>query len=172
MAITYHEAQIRARLKTVVAAVTGIGMVYDHERHADDWKDLLALMAYDLGGGVKRLQAWTIQLASLDQLPAERTFGERGGFNTEVDCRYVIRGVYAVADAADASSPSEKAFVALTLSLLAALDADAQLNAGSFDAAGNKYVSDPCSRAAWDYRMLSDVLVHYVEITKVLKEYV
>jgi hypothetical protein len=170
----YHETALRARITTVVTAVTAVGKVYNHERHVDDWNGLIALMVADLGGGVSQLRGWTLQLGDIAQASDQLTFGGPAQAGRKhVAYHYTVRGVMAVQD--DDSTPSETTFVTLALAVIKALDADTLLHSGDLQggALGSpRFAGPPAAAGRFDYRMYGDVLVHYIEIELMFEEYV
>ncbi len=171
MAVTYHEDLARAAIKTVLDAVTNIGSTHDYERFADDWDDLKAIYQADIGTDpvVPQLRGWNISLASIEPHEQE-TFGGPGAAGTvEVNYDYRLRGYLAVDD----DSASEKTFVTLTMALMANLDAAATLHSSNReDGANGNFYGPPVTSGRFDFRMFSDVLVHYVELQQILKEVV
>jgi len=169
--MAYNEDLARAAIKTVLDAVTNIGSTHDYERFADDWDTLISLYQASIGTDpvVKQLRAWNISLAAIEPHEQE-TFGVPGAAGTvEVTYDYRLRGYMAVDDA----SASEKTFVTLTMSLVADLDAAATLHSSNReDGANGNFYGPPVSSARFDFRMFSDVLVHYVELQQILKEVV
>jgi hypothetical protein len=169
--MAYNEANARAAIKTVLDAVTNIGSTHDYERFADDWDTLISLYQASIGADpvVEQLRGWNISLAAIEPHEQE-TFGGPGAAGTvEITYDYRIRGYMAVDDA----SASEKTFVTLTMSLIADLDAAAALHSSNReDGANGNFYGPPVSSARFDFRVFSDVLVHYVELQQILKEVV
>lgn len=171
MAVTYHENLARAAIKTVMDAVTDIGATHDYERFADDWDTLISLYQAEIGTDpvVEQLRGWNVSLAGIEPHDQE-TFGGPGAAGTvEVTYDYRLRGYLAVDDA----SASEKTFVTLTMALIADLDAAAPLHSSDReDGANGNFYGPPVTSGRFDFRMFSEVLVHYVELQQILKEVV
>jgi hypothetical protein len=171
MPVTYNETLARAAIKTVLDGVTNIGSTHDYERFADDWETLIELYQASIGTDpvVKQLRGWNVSLAGIEP-HEQQTFGGPGVAGTvEVSYDYRIRGYLAVDDA----SSSEKTFVTLTMALVAALDADAALHSSNMeDGANGNFYGPPVSSVRFDFRMFSEVLVHYAELQQILREVV
>lgn len=167
MTATYSEATLRADIKSVMAAVSGIGIVHDYERFADDW-DTLVQFFVDAEGEAGTLKGWTISLASMDK--DHESFGGPGAAGTVlVTYNYLIRGFMALSD----TDETEKTFTTLAISLMAALDADVTLHSAARNAGASGYFfGPPIKGIRWDHRMFGDVLVHYCEIDVVEMEVV
>jgi len=140
------EPTIRARIKTVMDTVSGVGLVYTRERWASDWAAYLSAFKATVSGA-DYIRGWTIACEA-----AIRGEGDFGDTNVERTYRFRIRGYYGLDDAA----ASENAAFALTEAVMDALDADATLHS---------YYSAPlCSCPVFELRMYGDVLCHYMEI--------
>ena len=144
------ETTHRAALKTILNSVSGIGQVHDYERWSSEWNVFLEKFATTSGGG-KIVKGWTIACngITLDTPPYDDEPSERFFLATYT---YTIRGYYGLDDA----NASEKTALALALSVVKALVA------GSDDI-GGLFVPLP-QLSAFEYRILSGVLVHYSEI--------
>ena len=162
---TRNETKARAAIKTVLDAVTDIGATHDYERFADDWETLILRYRTTIGS-VDQLRGWNISLSAVEQ--EQETFGAPGAVGTvEISYDYRIRGYMAVDDA----SGSEKIFATLTMALIADLDAAATLHSSNTqDGANGNFWGPPVPSARFDFRVFSEVLVHYVELQQVLKE--
>ena len=140
-------SQIRARIKSDLEAIEGIGVVHDYERWASDWGKFLDLMKDPV---TQTIRGWTITRESSEgerEAPAEAN-------RYPV---YVVRGYWGLSDL----NASERAFDDLVEAVQDALGADVTLG-GIVD-----HVEEPIVRAL-EPRMYGSVLCHYAEIaTKV-----
>jgi len=140
-------AEIRTQLKTVVAAVVDIGLVYDYERWAAEWSKVLDIFRATIQGK-DRIQAWTI---TREGTPAE-------DLDTEREWRrhlMVIRGYRGLDD----TQGSEKQFQDLIETVCTALRGQ---RAGQL--AGTVTILRPAQVRIVENRLLGDVLCHYCEI--------
>lgn len=152
------EATIRARINTVVSAVSNIGLVYDYERWASDWTTYLDLFKTTIGG-LEVIRGWTITCQSF--VPVElATMGEQ---DTEVNYVYKVRGYFGLDDA----NASEKTAIALAEDVMEALNADSTLHGSSYAGSGEHALAEV---TLFEPRLLGDVLCHYTEITCPIKE--
>ena len=136
-------SQIRARIKTDLEAIDGIGVVHDYERWTSDWKRFLELMK---DPDSQTIRGWTITRESSEgqrEAPAEANRSPL----------YVIRGYWGLSDL----NASEKAFDDLIEAVQNALGADVTM--GSIV----DHVEEPIVRMI-EPRMYGSVLCHYVEI--------
>jgi len=87
---------VRAKMKTVIEAVTGIGTVNDYKRYTHDWATYK-----DLFQKSSKLNTWEIQRTTVESDP----YGGSGG-REDRKHDFIIRGFYAVSD----DLASEKTF--------------------------------------------------------------
>ena len=145
------EATVRARLDTVVSAVSGIQNVYDYERHTANWSAMLDLFKTS----ADKWHGWTISCQSIAQ-----QWHEISADNILRTYTYKIRGYYAFDD----SAGSEKVFMVIVEDVLEALDADSTLQ-------GATYLLVPASQLTiYEPRFFGGVLCHYAEITMEVQE--
>jgi hypothetical protein len=164
--MAFNEANVRARILTVIKSVDDYGNAYDYARWLNDWNNLRTLFKTEIDN-VAQLRGWTIELADIEQ--TIETFGVHGDGSVQVDYVYRIRGLMSLDD----SEGTEKTFVAHALAVVAALDADSKLHTANYeDGANSNFVSEACSRAPFDHRMFAGVLCHVTEITKRVSEMV
>lgn len=150
--MSYGEATIRARIKTVLETVSNIGQVHDYERWADDWNTLLTLFKSTISG-TDQIRGWAITCEGWTQDLVG--FGGFGDDAVLVSYSYRVRGWLGVDDSAE----TEKTMAALAGSAAAALEADATLQSKALDN------PEPVVRSVrLEYRMFAGVLCHYAEI--------
>lgn len=103
-------APLRDRLKAILESVSGIGPVYDYQRHVESEAELKTLLVSG-----SRLHFWCVTLA-----PDEKFVEQRGAGNmSKAHVYFAIRGYYALNDA----NASEKTFIDLVEDVLDALRA-------------------------------------------------
>lgn len=147
MSATHTIAPIRLALKTLVAGVTGIGNVYDYQRHIETEAELKSL--YVPGS---RLHFWCVTLGPDDKFMETR----HPGNHSKAWATFTIRGYYALKDA----DATEKTFVDLVEDVLDALRLEANKTlGGTCIAQGNPRWSGP------SHVSIADVLCHHAEIT-------
>lgn len=144
-------SDIRARLKQILEGIAGIGLVYDYERWAADWKTLLDTYKDPASG---TLRAWTI---TREAAPEEVwTTGGLSGQNLRTHTM-VIRGYRALDD----SAASEKGLQDTVEAVCVELRKDPSLTALGTSVLGT---SGPPQVRTVGHVLLGDVLCHYVEI--------
>ena len=143
------ETTIRARIKTVVDAVPNSGLIHDYGRYADQIDAMRTLYVSTIGGS-SVLRAWTISCNRV--MPTLPDFD--GKF---AEYHYVLRGYWQLDD----SAASEKSALAMGLAVMAALDADATLQA---------YFTEHASMPRFEPWIFAGMLVHYTEIEFVIAE--
>jgi hypothetical protein len=136
-------------VKTILAAVSGIGVVHDYERYAVEASALKALF---VTGG--RLHGWTI---TRERTPSVY----RTNVQTERRHRFIIRGYYALDD----SAASEKTFQDLVEAVEAAFRTNDTLN-------GTAEVAGPLQVERVGPVLFAGVLCHYVELSLEAQELV
>lgn len=145
------EAATRARINTVVSAVSGIANVNDYERHTADWSAMLDLFKTS----ADKWHGWTISCSSITQEHMEISAD-----NILRTYTYKVRGYYAFDD----SAGSEKVFMVIVEDVVEALDADSTLH-------GTGYLGvDPADLTTYEPRLFAGVLCHYAEITQEVRE--
>jgi hypothetical protein len=152
------EATVRARLDTIVSAVSNIGRVYDYERWAADWTTYLDLFKTTIGGN-EVIRGWTITCQSWTPVELE-TIGDQKIVRSYV---YKIRGYFGQDD----ENASEKAAMLIIEDVIEALNADATLHGADYVGAGPHPLAE---LTIFEGRFLGDVLCHYAEITNIVKE--
>lgn len=144
------QADILAEIKTIVAAVPGIGAVHDYERSARSPADWLDIMT---AGGI--INGWTI---SREETAAEWEY------HTANRLRHTfrIRGYYAVDDV----NASEKTFQALVDAVRLAFNGEETLS-------GEALISGPAQLSLVAIREMapdSGYYVHVAELTLAVEE--
>ncbi len=100
-------SSIRTAIKTILEGVSGIGIVHDYERWANDWNTFLEF--YKTGG---KINGWSIT--------RKATPAKKGNVPTMMRTHnFVIRGYYGLQD----SAASEKTFQDLVEAVQDAFDA-------------------------------------------------
>ena len=134
---------VRAKMKTVIESVSGIGQVHDYKRYVHDWDSYKELFAKN-----QKINTWEIQRNHVESDP----YGGSGGREDRMHV-FIIRGFYAVSD----DLASEKTFQDL-----ADLVIDAFRNKPDLDAVAN-IINFPIT-ADFQESMFGGVLCHVVEI--------
>ena len=163
MALNLHESNARAKIKTVIEAVSGVGSVHDYMRWLNNMNTLKTLFVTN-----SQLVGWMITMDRIRQVD-EGMGGVQGSGTVHVWYEFRVIGVYSVDDSAE----TEKTFTTLALNVVQALDQNTDLNSNTYGGgASSDFVSTPCESGDFGYRMFAGVLVHYVEIKKVIEEVV
>lgn len=111
------EALIRAQIKAILEAVSGIGVVHDYERYARSITDFRQIMTKT---GSTTVNGWVI---TRKKTPSEQVImGPKG--QIQRNYLYRIAGVYALDDAAG----SEKTFQGIIDAIFAAFKGNGTLN--------------------------------------------
>lgn len=152
------EATVRARLNTVVSAVSNIGRVYDYERWIDDWTTYLDLFKTTISGS-DVIRGWTITCPSISPIELE-TIGDQQIVFSYV---YKVRGYFGLDD----ENASEKAAILVAIAVIDALNADEVLHGADYVGAGPHPLAE---LTVFEPRFLGDALCHYAEITHITKE--
>ena len=134
---------VRAKMKTVIESVSGIGQVHDYKRYVHDWASYKELFAKN-----QKINTWEIQRVHTESDP----FGGSGGREDRMH-NFVVRGFYAVSD----DLASEKTFHEL-----ADLIIDAFRNKPDLDGVAN-ILNFPITADFTD-TMFGGVLCHVAEI--------
>lgn len=145
------EALVRQHIYTTLAAVTGIGKVYDYGRWAADWQTFINLFKTTVSAKDQ------IRGFEISRKAAPAVY-DSNGEETTVH-RYLIRGYMSVSDA----DASEKTFTALIEAVRAAFRFDFTLGGLCED-------SGPLSLDVQDERMFGGVLCHYCELSLPARE--
>lgn len=134
---------VRAKIKTLIEAVTGIGTVYDYKRYVNDWESYK-----DKFISSDKLNTWEIQRLSVES----SSYGGSGG-REDRKHDFIIRGFYGINDKLE----SEKTFQDL---------ADLVINAfrDQPDLSGVANIINFPITAEFTEGKLGQVLSHIVEI--------
>jgi hypothetical protein len=144
---------VRTRIRDKVAAVPGIGPVYDYMRHAVEERRRAELFRADDG----RLHFWCVTPA-----PSETYVTKRHPANHEIaDYRFDIHGFMALRDA----DATELLLSDLAEAVIAAFRADKKLGDSVIEAGPAQWVEH-------DHRMFADVLCHHVRLSLMAREQV
>jgi hypothetical protein len=148
------EANIRAQIKTILESVSGIGIVHNYQRYANDWNTILSLFR-PTGKGV--INGWMISRSNTPERII--TLGQVDRAHS-----FLIRGFYSHDDV----SASEIIFQALLDSVQAAFRKNLDLN-GSCDNTSPEFGEGSGMSGLQiktiDLRMFGSVLCHYCELT-------
>lgn len=136
------EAAIRAKIKSTLEGVSGIGQVYDWNRYSRSLAKLLALLR-DASGN---LLGWEITRRSVSQVRG--TMPSLYRHHT-----YAIHGIMSVDDA----SASEKTLQALVDDIMDAFKNDPTLGGVCMN-------SDPLQVVTIDYEDINGTLYHVIEL--------
>jgi hypothetical protein len=147
-------ATIRAQIKTIFAAVSGIGVVHDYVRWTAERAKMQELFKLE---GTDKLHGWVITRSKTPE-----TIYSQGGRTTRTHL-FIIRGFYSVSDADE----SELIFQDLVEAICTAFRADDTLGGTAFSCTPTD--DAPAGVAgiqveAVDYRMFAGVLCHYAEL--------
>ena len=141
------EATIRTAIYNAVSGVTDIGLVYDYERHSNDWGDFLDFFKTTIGS-TAQIRGWMIGYRGIPE-------SSGGRFTTPSRItrkhRFNILGVMGIDD----SEASEKTFAALAEDVCDALDSDAAVNA---------FLHTTPATLGFDPRPFAGILVHAAAI--------
>lgn len=147
------QSLIRAQIKIILEAVTGIGRVYDYLRWATDWTTILSLFK---PAGQDKINAWMI---------TRKATGERWGTIARLEDvhSFMIIGVYSHDD----QSASEKTFQDLIDAIQAKFRDYEDLNGTCLTTAPQS--GDYSDKAGIqvltvEIRMFGGVLCHYCEL--------
>lgn len=149
---------IKAQIAADVAAVPGVGVVYQHQPIVFTEQDFKTKMLDPNG----KLNAVTITRAAMPSL-YESISGRKDRH------QIVVRYWMAIQDTNDESTTSEFIFEGLIEAVRAALNADRHLT----DAAGKRhgFQGGPVQIKTQTYAMLTGVLCHYAELGLEVEEY-
>lgn len=154
------EATWRAYLKTAISAVANVGQVHDYERWVAARSDFISKFKSTIGGK-DVIRGWTI---SCNGFTNESIYHDEDARTSEVVRAYTfkIRGYFTVDDA----SASEKIAWALVTLVANALDLDHTIHGED-----ESYSSPPgITVDTFEPHMFNNELVHYVEMTQIVKE--
>ncbi len=147
-------AAIRTELKTVIEAVSGIGNVYDYLRYSNSEKNFKDLFKAD-----KKINGWQITR----QATSEET--ESQNYNNIRTHKFLIWGIYSAKDV----DASEKTFQDLVEAVTAALRTAGK---SPQPLSGTALYVEPPQVEKIEYRCFGGVLVHSVDISVEVTEYV
>lgn len=142
-------ANIRTQLKTILEGVSGIGVVHDYERWANDWATFISFFK---PAAQSVINGWQITRRSTRE--EEHAATQTYRFHT-----MVIHGFYSLDD----SAASEKTFQDLIETICTTIRQNATLN-------GAAYHALPPQVAVVEQRKFGDVLCHYGEINVLVEE--
>jgi hypothetical protein len=148
------EAATRANIKTILEAVSNIGVVHDYERWAVLYDDLLSKFKTTISGS-DVFRGWTITCEGWD---AEFITFPKGVSRTY---SYKIRGYFSLKDA----DATEKTAIALVEAVCNALDTDTTIHT-------TNAFSPPAGVDVFEPREFGNILCHYAEITQQISEFV
>ena len=151
-------SDIRARIKTILETVSGIGVVYEYERFAKDWNKFLDLFKTDDG----KINGWMItRRATPSQMD--------GALLVNRSHRMVLRGIYGLKD----DDASELVFQGIIEGIQNAVDAS------TFGAPGRAGVRSidpallgrgPLQVDLVEARQFGNVLCHWAECSLTVEE--
>jgi len=154
------ESTWRAYLKTVLESVANIGVVHDYERWATLRSDFISKFKATIGGE-DVVRGWTISCTGFANESIEHDEHEKHSIVIRA-YTFKIRGYFTVDDA----SASEKTAWALITAVAKALDLDDTIHGED-----ESYGSPPgVTVDTVEHHLFNNELVHYVEMTQVVKE--
>lgn len=131
------ESTTRSDIYAIVNVVTGVGMVHDYERWANDWSTFLDRFKTTISGSTL-IRGWTITCSAWIQDHAMRVY------------TYKIRGYFGLDD----SAASEKIALGIVEAVAKALNTS------------NKFDNfEVCQLDVFEPRLFGSVLCHYAELT-------
>lgn len=150
------EAAIRTTIYNAINGVSNVGLVYDYQRHTNDWAEFENLFKTTIGN-VDQVRGWMVGYRGIVQ-------ADNGRFGT-IDKRitrrhrFQILGVMGIDDA----NESEKTFAALAEDVCDALDSSATIQT---------YMHVTLATMGFDPSPFAGVLVHaaaiVIEVTEVI----
>ena len=149
------EATIRTAIYNAVSGVTDIGLVYDYERHSNDWGDFLDFFKTTIGS-TAQIRGWMIGYRGIPESSGGRFTTPSRIARTH---RFNILGVMGIDD----SAASEKTFAALAEDVCDALDSNATIHA---------YAGVTPATLVYDPRPFAGVMVHGALIVLDVTEFV
>ncbi len=149
------ETTVRASIKTILEAVSDIGIVYDKEAFASTWDVFLDRFKTTISS-VDMVRGWTISCEAIPAVGFVAT-GLRDTGN-QYNYEYHIRGFQSF----DFETSTEKTFLTLAIAVMAAL------NAGIVS--GTVFDADLAQLTTYVPRVFGGVLCHVAEITQIVRE--
>lgn len=145
------ESAIRSAIYNAVNGVSNVGLVYDYERHANDWGAFLDFFKTTIGG-TDQIRGWMVGYRGIREAKPQTFVPGKSG-NERIH-QFQILGVMGIDD----SEATEKTFAALAEDVCDALDDAVALHAkGTFPNAA------PVTMG-FDPRPFAGILVHAVAI--------
>ncbi len=141
------ESAIRAKIKTTLQGVSGIGAVHDYDRYSRSLAEFFKLMS---GGSPAKINGWMIHRG---KTPAQRD----NAATIQRAHTFTITGIYELDD----ENASEKTFQALLEAIFEAFKSDITLG-------GTALNSDPLSIDDVDVDEYGNRLFHVAELTLVV----
>lgn len=141
------EATIRTAIYNAVNGVTDIGLVYDYERHSNDWGAFLDFFKTTIDS-TDQIRGWMIGYRGIAETDGSRFTTPKRITRKH---RFNILGVMGIDD----SEATEKTFAALAEDVCDALDSDATVNG---------FMHTTPATLGFDPRPFAGVLVHAAAI--------
>lgn len=142
------EAAIRTAIYNAVNGVSNIGLVYDYERHTNDWSDFLDFFKTTISG-TDQIRGWMVGYRGIQEAEGGRFTAPGGRISRKH--RFQILGVMGIDD----SEATEKTFAALAEDVCDALDSDATIHG---------YLGSPPATLGFDPKPFAGILVHAAAI--------
>jgi len=145
------EATVRASIKTLIEAVSNVGLVYDHEPFAATWDEYVDQFKCKVLGR-DQVRAWTI---SMEAMPRERlTVASARNTHNQARFNYKVRGYCGFNEECE----TETEFMTVVIAVLNKLDTGI--------VTGNAYNAPVAQLDNYVPRTFGGVLCHYAEITQ------
>ncbi len=143
---------ISERIKTILSATAGVGVVHDYERWAADWTTYLDLFSVEDETG-KRINGWEFMRKKTPAATESVTHDERNH-------TFLIRGLYGLKD----SDASELVFQQIIEDICASFRSNFQLNSTAEN-------TEPVQVDLVENRIFGNVLCHYCELKLMVDEF-
>ncbi len=142
------QATIRTAIYNAVNGVSNVGLVYDYERHSNDWSDFLDRFKVTTGG-LDQIRGWMVGYRGIQEAEGGRFTAPGGRISRKH--RFQILGVMGIDD----SEESEKTFAELAEDVCDALDSDTTIHG---------YMGSSPATLGFDPRPFAGILVHAAAI--------
>lgn len=142
------QAAIRTAIYNVVNGVANVGLVYDYERHSNDWVEFLDRFKATTGG-LDHIRGWMVGYRGITEAQGNRF--KPAAKRVSRTHRFQILGVMGIDD----SEESEKTFAELAEDVCDALDSDTTIHG---------YMGSSPATLGFDPRPFAGILVHAAAI--------
>ncbi len=142
------QAAIRTAIYNAVNGVSNIGLVYDYERHTNDWSDFLDKFKTPVGG-TDQIRGWMVGYRGITE--SQGNIFKPAAKRVWRKHRFQVLGVMGIDD----SEATEKTFAALAEDVCDALDSDTTIHG---------YLGTSPATLGFDPRPFAGILVHAAAI--------